>query len=233
MIDIFKLYLDPGHGGKDPGAVANGLMEKHIVLKLAKRIRDILANEYEGVAVKMSRSDDSFPSLSSRTNEANSWGANLFLSLHINAGGGTGFESFIYTNAGARTSQAQVAIHDEIRKQIRDQGVTDSGRKEKNYHVLRETNMSSVLTDNLFIDTKADAARLKQETFLEALARGHVNGLEKAFNLKQKEIQAEKSKTSTGGLYRVQVGAFSEKTNAENLARELEGKGYSTHIVQE
>lgn len=233
MIDIFKLYLDPGHGGKDPGALANGLMEKHVVLKLGKRIRDILANEYEGVAVKMSRSDDSFPSLSDRTDEANSWGADLFLSLHINAGGGTGFESFIYTNAGQKTFEAQVAIHDAIMKEIRGLGGLDRGRKRKNYHVLRETRMSSVLTENLFIDTKADADRLKRDNFMEALARGHVNGLEVAFNLKKKVIQANEPKTSTGSLYRVQVGAFSEQSNAEKLASELEGKGYSTHIVQE
>jgi N-acetylmuramoyl-L-alanine amidase len=233
VIDIFKLYLDPGHGGKDPGALANGLMEKHVVLKLGKRIRDILANEYEGVAVKMSRSDDTFPSLSSRTDEANSWGANIFLSLHVNAGGGEGFESFSHTNALQKTIDIQDAIHIEIMKQIRGDRIVDRGQKRKNYHVLRETKMSSVLTENLFIDSKTDADKLKRETFLEALARGHVNGLEKAFDLKKKEIQADESKMSPGSLYRVQVGAFSEKLNAENLASELKKKGYSTHIVQE
>jgi N-acetylmuramoyl-L-alanine amidase len=233
VIDIFKLYLDPGHGGKDPGAVANGLQEKDIVLTLAKRIRDILAAEYEGVAVKMSRSDDSFPSLNNRTDEANSWGAQLFLSLHINAGGGTGFESYIYTTAGQKTVDIQNAIHGAIMKEIEGLGVQDRGRKEKNYHVLRETRMSSVLTENLFIDTKSDADKLKDSNFLERIARGHTNGLEKAFNLKRIEIHSDKPKSSPGGLYRVQVGAFSEKTNAENLAHELETKGYSTHIVQE
>ena len=190
MIIIFKLFIDPGHGGKDPGAVANGLQEKDIVLKLAKRIREILANEYENVAVKMSRSDDSFPSLNARTSQANSWGADFFLSLHINAGGGIGFESYIYVKTSGKTADAQTAIHNEIMKQIGGQGVQDRGRKQKNYHVLRETRMSSILTENLFIDSNSDADKLKNADFLERIARGHTNGLEKAFNLKRKENQA-------------------------------------------
>ena len=50
---MFKLYLDPGHGGSDPGAIANGLKEKDLTLSISKRIRDIMANEYIDVAVKM------------------------------------------------------------------------------------------------------------------------------------------------------------------------------------
>lgn len=181
----------------------------------------------------MSRSDDSFPSLSARTDEANSWGADLFLSLHINAGGGTGFESYIHTNTGGKTFEIQVAIHDEILEQIRGVGAQDRGRKRKSYHVLRETRMSSVLTENLFIDTKSDADKLKDSDFLERLARGHTNGLEKAFDLKRKTIQASEPKSSQGSFYRVQVGAFSERSNAESLAKDLKEKGYTPYIIQE
>ena len=53
---MLKIFIDPGHGGSDPGAAANGLQEKNITLKIATRIRDILALEYEGLAVKLSRS---------------------------------------------------------------------------------------------------------------------------------------------------------------------------------
>jgi N-acetylmuramoyl-L-alanine amidase len=70
-----KLYLDPGHGGSDSGAVGNGLREKDITLDIGLRIRSILTNNYENVQVMMSRTDDTSKTLSQRTNEANSWGA--------------------------------------------------------------------------------------------------------------------------------------------------------------
>ncbi|WP_374718124.1 N-acetylmuramoyl-L-alanine amidase, partial [Neobacillus sp.] len=70
-----KLYLDPGHGGKDPGAEGNGLREKDITLDIAMRLRDILLNDYEKVEVKLSRTSDVTKSLSARSSEANAWGA--------------------------------------------------------------------------------------------------------------------------------------------------------------
>ena len=111
---MLKIYIDPGHGGSDPGAAANGLQEKNITLKIATRIRDILALEYEGLAVKLSQSTDSTVSLKARTDEANNWGANYFLSVHVNSGGGEGFESFIFTNTDSRTQEIQRIMHDAI-----------------------------------------------------------------------------------------------------------------------
>lgn len=75
---LFKLFLDPGHGGKDPGAEGNGLEEKDITLEIAKQIQDILTNHYQNVSVKMSRTTDKFVSLEERTDAANSWGATFF-----------------------------------------------------------------------------------------------------------------------------------------------------------
>src|SRR5690606_13743625 len=61
-----KVFLDPGHGGSDSGAVANGLKEKDLTLKIAKATEKYLKEKYEGVTVKMSRTGDSYPSLSAR-----------------------------------------------------------------------------------------------------------------------------------------------------------------------
>lgn len=96
-----KIFIDPGHGGTDPGAVGNGLQERNVNLQIALRVRDILLNEYDNVT---SRTGDQTVSLGQRTNAANSWGADYFLSIHINAGGGTGFESFIYPGVGTPTT---------------------------------------------------------------------------------------------------------------------------------
>ncbi|MET3507019.1 N-acetylmuramoyl-L-alanine amidase family protein [Halalkalibacter oceani] len=179
-----KVFLDPGHGGQDPGAVANGLQEKDIVLQIARRTRDILLNEYSGVQVRLSRENDVFIALSERARLANSWGADYFSSVHVNAGGGTGFESYRFNGT---TSQATVAnqnvLHNEI---IRAVKVVDRGKKAKNFVVLRETNMPAVLLEFLFIDNSADAALLRKPAFLELCARSHAEGLANIFGLQRK-----------------------------------------------
>ncbi|MBU8768712.1 N-acetylmuramoyl-L-alanine amidase [Cytobacillus oceanisediminis] len=180
---MVKLFIDPGHGGTDPGAVGNGLQEKNLTLQIATRIKDILTLEYDNVSIRMSRTGDQTVSLSERTNAANTWGADFFLSVHINAGGGTGYEDYVYPGVGAPTTTYQNNIHAEIMKLV---DFNDRGKKQANFHVLRETNMPALLTENGFIDNANDAAKLKSRTFIENLARGHVNGIVKSFSLPRK-----------------------------------------------
>jgi N-acetylmuramoyl-L-alanine amidase len=229
---MVKIYLDAGHegdkAGYDPGAVGNGLKEANLTLAIVKKIRSLLEN-YENVQVKVNREGNLKLSLSERAKEANNWKADLFVSVHINAGGGTGFESYIYNgNVGQATIAYQNTIHPEI---VKATGFTDRGKKRANFAVLRETAMPAILTENGFIDNKNDAAKLKQSSFLDKIAQGHVNGIVKAFGLKKKA--QPKPSTTTGKLFKVQVGAFSVKDNAEKLAKELKSKGYQVYIVQE
>ncbi|MFS0783298.1 N-acetylmuramoyl-L-alanine amidase [Bacillus sp. 1P06AnD] len=180
---MVKIFIDPGHGGSDPGAVGNGIQEKNITLAIALRVRDLLLNGYSNVEVKMSRTGDTFPSLSDRTNAANAWGATFFMSIHINSGGGTGYEDFVYPGSGAPTTTYQSTIHSEIMKQV---DFVDRGKKQSNLHVLRESNMPAILTENGFIDNATDAAKLKNSAYLDKIALGHVNGLAKALGLTPK-----------------------------------------------
>lgn len=181
----FKLYLDPGHGGSDPGAQGFGLKEKDVNLAIASNTLTILNTEYENLSVKMSRTDDSYPTLDDRTNEANAWGADFFLSVHINAGGGNGYEDYIYVTLpdSSTTNQIRHDIHSEVMKV---NGLSDRGEKKADFHVLRESAMSAVLTENGFIDNADDAAKMKSSSWINAVARGHVNGLVKAFGLVRK-----------------------------------------------
>lgn len=84
---MVKIFIDPGHGGTDSGAAANGLSEKNITLQIAILLRDMLISDYDDVSVRLSRSIDQSVTLTQRTNAANSWGADYFVSIHINAGG--------------------------------------------------------------------------------------------------------------------------------------------------
>ena len=82
---IRKIVIDPGHGGKDPGAIGvGGVMEKDLVLSVAKKLAVKLTNEM-GVQVVLTRRDDRFIALEDRTYLANAEDADLFISLHMNA----------------------------------------------------------------------------------------------------------------------------------------------------
>lgn len=229
VIKMVKIYLDPGHGGSDPGARGNGLVEKDLNLAIALQIRSMLLNEYEGATIRMSRTNDRTVSLSQRTSDANAWGADFFLSIHINASGGSGFESYIYPGTGSPTTTYQNIIHSEILKQV---DLRDRGKKRANFHVLRETRMPALLTENGFIDHPADAAKLKNPQFIQALARGHVNGIVKAFGLRKKAGNSGPG-GEPGKLYRVQIGAYKQKANAEAMAKEARNKGFQTYIFHQ
>jgi N-acetylmuramoyl-L-alanine amidase len=215
---MVKIFIDPGHGGSDSGAIGNGLKEKNLTLQIATNLNKILLNDYEGVSVMLSRTSDQTVSLSERTTAANNWGADYYLSIHINSGGGTGFESYIYPGIGAPTTTYQDIIHSEVLKVV---DFADRGKKTANFHVLRESNMPALLTENGFIDTANDAAKLKDANFLMTIAIGHANGLAKAFNLTRKPTV----------LYKVQIGAFSNKTNADTLSADAKAKGFDAIVV--
>jgi N-acetylmuramoyl-L-alanine amidase len=182
----YIICLDPGHGGKDPGACGNGLEEKDITLRLSQLVKAEL-NSYL-VEVVMTRSEDVYVSLEERVRIANQKKANLFLSIHINAGGGTGFESYRDIAAGAETIRYQNIIHDAVKS------IGDRGKKvavKPRFYVLQHTEMPALLLENLFIDNKVDAVFLKDIGFLKRLAEAISDGVVKALDLKSRTYDPE------------------------------------------
>lgn len=235
-----KIFLDAGHGGKDSGAIGNGIQEKDIVLKLVKKMESLL-KAYENTDVILSRSSDVFLSLAERTKKANTANADVLLSIHVNSASDNsarGYETFRYTNASSASTAFQNVLHAEIIKEIGG-NIRDRGKKQANFHMLRESKMKACLTENLFISNNHDAALLKSDSFLDKLAQGHVNGLEKFLGLKRIEKPPQPSQPSQPSqpksekLYYVQVGAFEDKKNAEELAADLRKEGYRPYIKYE
>ncbi|MGS2777482.1 N-acetylmuramoyl-L-alanine amidase family protein [Robertmurraya sp. GLU-23] len=179
---MVKIFIDPGHGGSDSGAVGNGIREKNVTLQIGLKMRDILEREYSNVSIRMSRTGDTTVSLNQRSNAANSWGADFLYSVHVNSGGGMGYEDYIYSrlSSSSRTAQMQRTIHSEI---MARNNMNDRGMKKADFHMLRETNMDAVLTENGFIDNAGDATKMKDPAWIEQVARGHVVGLERIYNL--------------------------------------------------
>ncbi|MEH7378168.1 N-acetylmuramoyl-L-alanine amidase [Neobacillus drentensis] len=235
-----KLYLDPGHGGDDPGAQGNGLDEKDITLAIALKIRNTILKDYENVEVKMSRTSDTTKSLAQRSSEANAWGADFFLAIHINSADSSaqGYEDFIYNGASnsSRAATVQDIIHAEVMKVNQ---LKDRGQKKANFHVIRETNMPAILTENGFISNKHDAQLMKDSSWQQKVAQGHVNGIAKAFGLKRKATKETPKTTTTPKttqsssttVYTVYVGSYKSKGNAQDRVAELKKKNINSSIV--
>ena len=146
------------------------------------------------------------------------------MSIHINAGGGTGYEDFIHNllSDSSTTAQLRNTIHTEIVKLIE---MSNRGKKKDNFHVLRESNMPAMLTENGFIDNATDAAKMKTAAWLDKVARGHVNGLAKALGLTKVS-----NPPPTGTLYRVVTGSFTTRANADQQIAALKAKGFDSFI---
>lgn len=234
------IVLDPGHGGSDPGAVANGLREKDLTLDICKRIKRHLEDNYTGIKVHMTRTTDKYLSLSQRAQFANSQKAHLFVSVHINAGGGTGYEDFIYNKLSNSSTTAKMrdTFHKEV---VKEQSFwRNRGKKKANFAVLRETKMAAILTENGFIDTKSDADKLKSSSYLDKIAKGHAEGIAKALNLKKKSTSSTNKKTTTSTkktsssgkktYYRVVAGSYTERKNADAQVKKLKKAGIDAFI---
>lgn len=228
-----KIVLDAGHGGTDTGANGNGIHEKDITLKIIQAI-DKKLKDYADVETLQTRPNDVFVSLDDRCNMSNKWGADCFLSCHINAATDTsarGWQSHIYNGTvDARTVSYQNVIHESVISAIKGFNITDRGKERNNFAVLRQTNCIAILTENLFITNSVDAALLKRDDFIDAVANGHVLGLEKFFGLKRNQPPPADTPTNTGDLYQVIAGTFSSLDNANALAAKLNSLGYESYV---
>jgi len=232
---MVKIYLDAGHGETDPGAIGNGLQEKNVALDISKRVEQKL-QAYKNVEIMQTRTDDTFLSLSQRANKANSWGADCFLSIHLNSAtdkSARGFESYVYNGQIDASTQAfQNMIHEEIIKKIGKTISSDRGKKKANFAVLRESHMKACLVENLFISNASDVALLKQDSFLDTLCQGYVNDLEKFFGLERiiRPPTNNDSPVTDGGLFQVIAGTYANYDNADTQVKKLIADGYNAYI---
>lgn len=166
------VHLDYGHGGKDPGALGNGVNEKDIVLSVGGKVTKIL--EQHNVKVVHSRTTDVFVELHERANMANRAKADVFVSIHCNAfsdPNAQGVEVFSYPNSTDGKKLAQ-RILDGI---IKDKLYTKNrGLKTANFAVIRLTKMTAALVELGFITNVSDSRILKnkQDELAVAVAKG-------------------------------------------------------------
>ena len=186
------IFLDPGHGGSDSGAVENGVREKDLTLSVYNKVSSRLASL--GYTVLTSRNTDKDVGLVSRADQANKSNADMFLSIHFNAGGrGTayGIETYYYKheqgyepeiNKDNHNSPERIEKSRKLANKIQQNllyktGAYDRGVKRASFAVLRETSIPSILVELGFIDNQEEVNKIKTNEYQEKLADGIVDGI--------------------------------------------------------
>jgi N-acetylmuramoyl-L-alanine amidase len=184
------IIIDPGHGGSDPGAVANGLKEKDITLSVGLKVKSLF--EGTGFNIALTREKDVYVRLSDRVAFAKKMNGDVFVSIHVNSGGGTGTETFYYSPAA---TNPHVAKSKKLAQFIKDRlieawNLNDRGVKRGDLHVLRENNMPATLAELGFIDHKGDAAKLGSSYWQEKAAKAIYLGILDYYESEGIELQS-------------------------------------------
>lgn len=189
----YKVFIDAGHGGTDPGALGYGYRESDLNLQVAKKVESKLKSK--GIDVKMSRSSDIFYSLSERAEMANDYGADAFVSIHQNsaeAKSANGIET--YYN---RKKEEDRPLSNDIQKQVISQtGANNRGVKNAEFTVLVKSKMISALVECGFITNELEVKKLSDSSYQDKLATGIANGIEEY--LKSNVIIEESQITANG-----------------------------------
>ena len=167
-----KLYVSAGHGGKDPGAVVNGVMEKNLNLEIASKVLDLLKRD--GYDTLTNRVTDVDSTIADKVKQANLAKVSALIEVHLNAGGGQGCEVY-HSRVGGNGLKLAQAICDNIHML----GFSNRGPKVKlndkgtdYFGIIRDTNMPTVLVECCFLDSKEDMDRLNTDLMARAIVKG-------------------------------------------------------------
>ncbi len=173
----YKVVIDPGHGGSDPGAVGiNGLRETDIVLEVSKNVSELL--KQKGVKTILTREVEITLDLQPRVTKANKSKANAFVSIHANATRGkrkevNGLETYYYS--GYKGYSLAKNIHKQIL--IASSKSPDRGVRKSRFYVIRKTSMPAALVEIGFVTGMYDAALLRQKAYRDKMAFAIAKGI--------------------------------------------------------
>ncbi|WP_051359459.1 N-acetylmuramoyl-L-alanine amidase [Paucisalibacillus globulus] len=172
LLSGYTIVIDPGHGGKDPGAIGhNDVLEKDLILITSLKIAEQLVET--GATVILTRVDDSFVSLNDRVLISNQADSDVFISIHFNAFPEDyvgGINTYYYQSGKGLAHNIQHALSQEV--PLRNRGVIQS-----NYRVLRDNNSPAILIELGFITNKTELTTIQSDSYQDKVARAIANGL--------------------------------------------------------
>lgn len=181
-----KVFIGVGHGGKDCGAVANGLREADINLNIALACQEVLTKH--NLDVKLSRYKDENDPVQEEVKECNEFGADIAIDIHTNAGGGDGFEVYRHSG-GANSLKLAECIEKEAKKLNNSRGIkTRLNSVGKDYYAfIRDTNPPAIIVETAFIDNKEDVKSIDTLEEQKAFGIAYAKGILKYFGIEYKE----------------------------------------------
>lgn len=172
---VGHVVVDPGHGGKDPGAIAvDGSYEKAVVLDASRLLHDAL--ETRGMEVTMTRTGDEFLPLDTRADIGNQTRCDAFISIHADSSNNPrahGFTLYVARDAGHEAIQLAEAVE----KRLAALAIPSRGVRRADYRVLVETSSPAVLVELGFLSNQQEASRLARRGYRRALADAIASGV--------------------------------------------------------
>ncbi len=164
------IIIDPGHGGKDPGAIGNGLNEKDVVLRISKKVTKRLKDHNQKAL--MTRDKDIFIDLTERSNISNRNNGEVFVSIHCNSfhnSNANGVETYHYPSS-IEGNKLATMVQNELKGLFK----SNRGVKSANFSVLRKTKAIAILVELGFISNKSDVDVMlnKEDEIVEAIVNG-------------------------------------------------------------
>ena len=221
-----KVFIGVGHGGKDSGAVGKGgLLEKNLNLSIAQACGAEL--ERHGVTVRLSRTRDEDDPVEQEVAECNSFAPALAVAIHNNAGGGDGAEVFYSRVGGTGKELAEniLAYITKLGQKSRGAKTRTTASGEDYYSFIRLTKAHAVIVEVCFLDS-ADIALVDTEAERVKVGKAIAHGI-----LKTLGVTPKNEPTAAPVLYRVQVGAYPSKANAEAQKKRLQAAGFDAFIT--
>ncbi|MDM0457128.1 N-acetylmuramoyl-L-alanine amidase [Clostridium perfringens] len=218
--------LDAGHctSGADTGAQGNGYKEQDLTRQVVTYLSEYLENEGHITKYCHCHSASSVnESLRYRVNRANSLGVDYFVSIHLNAGGGVGTETYICARGGEAERVAK-----RVNSKLVQYGYRDRGVKVGNLYVIKNTNAPAILVECCFIDSASDMAKFNAKSIAKAIAEGLLN---KTIGEVNKPESKPNNSDSSKTYYRVVVGSYTDRANAAKKQEELKSKGEDSFLL--
>lgn len=239
-----KIAIDAGHGLYTEGKRCLKSLDKNETREwvLNDRVADALATYLQSAGHTVKRVDDTDGStdisLANRVKAANAWGADFYCSVHhnagVNGGSGGGLVVYTYTSPSAKSVQAQNAIYKHSLNRANLKGNRYDGTLTANFYVIRHTNMPAVLIECGFMDSKTDIKYILDPAWSKKMALGIAEGICEVFGGTVKTTaQNTATEATKGKLYRVQVGAYSKKENAEAQLAKVKKTGFADAFIAE
>lgn len=233
-----RIMLDAGHGYNTAGKRTPDGMREYEFTRVVSNFAKQLLEGYQDVTVYFAHSDQRDIPLKERTDKANQLKVDAYVAIHANAYGSgwnnaNGIETYVFPTKPKADYDLAQKIQNNL---VLLTGLSNRGVKTADFHVLRETNMTSVLTECGFMTNRNEASLLRSETFRKTCAEAIVQAIADQYKLIRKITQPDTNTpppSTKNGLYKVQVGAYKEKKNAEELANALKKLGYQPFIYFE